>query len=116
MCEQIIYNNFIDIVDSIDMDYNTYPLGKISFDSVLGSIEVSKTKESNKLIIHEIYVKEEYRNQGLCKEFIKCLIDKFPYKKIIIQSVLSKILYNFLLRFKYKNRYFILQKEGFCLI
>ena len=72
--------------------------------------------QSNKLIIHEIFVKEEFRNKGLCKEFIKYLIDKFPHKKIIIQSVLSKILYNFLLRFEYKNRYFMLKKEGFYLI
>ena len=84
---------------------------------ITDSIEFIKNpKKLNKkiLIIHTIYIKIEYRNQGYCKNFIKYLIDKSDDKTcIIIQSVLSKILYDFLLRFEYNNQKFLLKKEGF---
>jgi hypothetical protein len=111
-----IYKNFKEIIDLYKNDYKSYPIGKNEFDCTFGSIEFVKTKNPKKLYVHEIYVKEQYRNQGLCKEFIKCLIDKFPNKIIIIQSVLSKILYDFLLRFEYNRKHFILAGEGFMLV
>lgn len=90
---------------------------KLCYDCEHGSIEfVNNNKKSNKkiIIIHEIYIKTQYRNKGLCKNFIKYLIDKSDYKTcIIIQSVLSKILYDFLLRFEYQDQKFIVKKEGF---
>jgi hypothetical protein len=70
-------------------------------------------KDKNKLIIHSIYVIEKYRKNNLCKEFIKYILDKSNFNKIIIQSVLSKILYNFLLKFEHNGKKFILKKEGF---
>lgn len=92
-------------------------LYKLCYDCEYGSIEfVNNNKKSNKkiIIIHEIYIKNEYRNQGYCKNFIKYLIDKSNDKTcIIIQSVISKILYDFLLRFEYQDRKFIIKKEGF---
>ncbi len=113
--KEYIYNDFTQIIQTYYNNYNFYSIGKICFNCLYGSIEFVKTHNSNKLYVHEIYIKEQYRNQGLCKEFIKYLIDIFPNKIIIIQSVLSKILYNFLLKFKYNNKYFILNKEGFTL-
>ena len=116
-----IFLNFYEIVD----DYlNLFSINKInkikkiSYDCEYGSIQfIEYFNNSNKIIVHEIYIKEQYRNQGLCKKFIEYLIEKVPKNnKIIIQSVLSKILYEYLLRFEYAGKKFILKKEGFCYI
>ena len=92
---------------------------KFCYNCDYGSIEFIKHQSKSnikKIIVHEIYIKEQYRNQGLCKEFIKYLIDKSDKKNIMIQSVLSKILYDFLLRFEYREKKFILIKEGFVFV
>lgn len=93
---------------------------KFCYDCEYGSIEFVRdfnNLNKKKIIVHEIYIGYQYRNQGLCKEFIKYLIDK-SYEKntIVIQSVLSKILYNFLLRFEHRGKKFIIKKkEGFVM-
>ena len=125
------FNNFYEIVDDYlenifltsqpNSNSNSNNINKkIGYDCELGSIEfVQYINKSivKKIIVHEIYIGEQYRNQGLCREFIKYLIDKLENKNIlIIQSVLSKILYNFLLRFKYIGKKFILKKEGFVYV
>jgi hypothetical protein len=92
---------------------------KFCYECEFGSTEFVQDSNNlkKKIIVHEIYVKEQYRNQGLCKGFIKDLIDKLEKKNIlVIQSVLSKILYYFLLRFEYLDKKFILKKEGFVYI
>ena len=118
------FNNFHEISDDYlenftlyknNKNYNNY--NKICYNCEFGSIEFYhyfNKKSENKIIIHEIYVGEQYRNKGLCKNFIKYLIVKIPKEKIlIIQSVLSKILYNFLLKFTFMGKKFLLEKEGF---
>ena len=109
-----IVDDYIDNILLLDNDTNI--VKKFCYDCDYGSIEfIRYPKKSNikKIIVHEIYVREQYRNQGLCKEFIKYLIDKSDKINIMIQSVLSKILYNFLLRFEYKEKKFIVTKQGF---
>jgi hypothetical protein len=109
-----IVDDYIDNILLLDNDTNI--VKKICYECDYGSIEfIRYPKKSNikKIIVHEIYVREQYRNQGLCKEFIKYLIDKSDKINIMIQSVLSKILYNFLLRFEYKEKKFIVTKQGF---
>ena len=54
--EQNICGNFTEIVDNFIDSYSTFDLGKISYDCDFGSIEFVKTKNYNKIIIHEIYV------------------------------------------------------------
>lgn len=109
-----IVDDYIDNILLLDDDNNI--VKKFCYECDYGSIEfIRYPKKSNikKIIVHEIYVREQYRNQGLCKEFIKYLIDKSDKINIMIQSVLSKILYNFLLRFEYKEKKFIVTKQGF---
>ena len=115
-----IIDDYININDNLWWD--TYlndknSIYKFCYDCKYGSIEFVKNPKKSKkknIILHEIYIKIQYRNQGLCKNFIKYLIDKSDDKTcIIIQSVLSKILYDFLLRFRYNNQKFLLKKEGF---
>jgi len=112
MQKQIIFENFYEIIDYYLNNYVIFKLGKVSIDCVYGSIEFVKTLKKS-IIVHEIFIGEQYRNQGLCREFIKYLIDNTEGKKIIIQSVLSKILYDYLIRFEYTGKKFILKKEGF---
>ena len=110
-----IVDDYLDNVLLLENETNNI-VNKFCYDCDYGSIEfIRYPKKSNikKIIVHEIYVREQYRNQGLCKEFIKYLIDKSDKINIMIQSVLSKILYNFLLRFEYKEKKFIVTKQGF---
>lgn len=110
----IVFNDFFHIVDYYLDNTNMLNTGTNGFNCEYGSIEFIKLSSSNVVIIHEIYVKTQYRNKGMCKDFIKYLIDKLKNKqKIIIRSVLSKILYEFLLRFEYAQNKFVINKEGF---
>lgn len=107
------FNNFLQIVDFYLLVMNKLESNKYSFECEFGSVEFVKSDKAYKIIIHEIYIKEQYRNKGLCKQFIKYLVDRCIGKQIIIQSVISKILYGFLLRFTYSDGKFILENEGF---
>ena len=71
---------------------------------------------SNMLILFGIYISSEYREKGFCRNILYYLIDsakKYNFKYFCVQSVLSKILYEYLLRFKYNNKGFNLKKIGF---
>jgi hypothetical protein len=107
--------NFYEIVDFYINNYDILESKRHNFECIYGSIEFIKNDTNlNSIIIQEILVYEYYRRQGLCKNFIKYLVEKASDKKIIIQSVISKILYNFLLKFEYNDKKFILKKDGFC--
>lgn len=108
-------NNFNEIIDYYLEKFNTFEINKkIEFECEYGSIEFHKYSNINKIVIHSIYIKKLFRRKGLCGEFIKNLIDKVDGNKIIIiQSVLSKVLYEYLLRFEYNKNIFVLKKEGF---
>lgn len=93
---------------------STYPQGKTSFENEYGVITFRKDlKKPDTTIVFEIYIKEKFRAQGLCREFLQKLIDLTTTKKIMIESVLSKILYEYLCRFSYKGRKFKLVTDGF---
>ncbi len=72
---------------------------------------------SNTLTLFGIYINPEFRRQGFCKNILNYLIDsaiKHRFKYFCVQSVLSKILYEYLLRFTYKNnRFKVDHKIGF---
>lgn len=111
----ILFDNFYKIIDYYLINFNNFKLNeKIEFNCNYGTIEFYKSTNTTKIIIHSVYIKEHYRRQGQCKKLIEYLIDNIEKNKIlIIQSVLSKILYEYLERFNYKKTIFILKKEGF---
>jgi len=115
--DNIIYcDNFNQIVNYYLENFNSFQTNKkIEFECGLGCVEFFKSdKNTNDIIVHSIYIKEQYRKKGLCENFIKYLIDKIgDTQTLIIQSVLSKILYDYLSRFEYNNTIFVIKKEGF---
>jgi hypothetical protein len=102
------------LIDTYLSNYSTYKNGKVSFDCEYGELIFCKNK-NNALIVYGIYVKPIYREKGLCKSILKYLIDsgKNTFKTLNIVSVLSNILYEYLLRFEYKDNKFKLTKNGF---
>lgn len=78
---------------------------------------------STAITVFGIYFHPEKRNQGLCRGLLQNLIDqiqefnaslkkKKKIHKLIITCVLSKVLYEYLGRFRYKNRQFIQYSNG----
>jgi hypothetical protein len=107
-------SNFIELIDTYISNYSTYPNGKIEFECKYGELVFYKAG-ARALIVHGIYISPEYRRLGLCSGIIEYLIDKasLSFKRIRIQCVISKILYEYLLRFRYKNRGFRLHMGQF---
>ena len=104
------------IIDTYLDKYEKYADGKIIFECDYGElIFVKNVKQPNTIILYEIFIQNKYRQQGLCKEIIKYLIDKGSYKfnYLCIISVLSDILYNYLKRFDYKGKQFSIENDGF---
>lgn len=105
---------FIDITDTYLLNYSTYKNGKIIFECEYGELIFLK-KEPEILTLYSIYIYPKYRKNGLCRNILYYLIDKSSnkFKYFCIQSVVSKILYEYLLRFKYKNKKFNNTINGF---
>ena len=102
------------IIDTYINKYNELNMYKNSYECDFGSLTFIKDK-SERIILYEIYIKEEYRRSGICRNLIiYCIIScKQNKKKFIIISVISKILYNFLISFKCIYGKFNLTNEGF---
>ena len=107
-------NTFTEIIDTYIANYYTYKNGKVEFDCKYGELIFNKDN-SNTLIVFGIYIFPEYRRTGICQDILQYLVDAGAkkFKWLSIQAVLSKILYDYLLRFEYKNKQFSLEKEGF---
>lgn len=107
-------NTFIQIIDKYLLNYSTYSNDYTFFECEQGELIFYKNK-SDTLTIHGIYINPEYREKGYCREILYYLIDncRYYFKFIHIQSVISKILYDYLTRFEYKNTKFRLKKTGF---
>lgn len=105
---------FTEIIDTYLLNYDSYKKGKVEFDCDYGELIFFKEKY-NILILFGIYIYPGYRKHGLCRSIIQYLIEKSKgrFKYILIESVISKILYEYLLRFKYEDKKFKLVKEGF---
>lgn len=111
-------DSLIEAIDTYLLNYSTYEKGKVVFDCKGGELIFNKNN-SNMLILFGIYISSEYRQQGFCRNILCYLIDcaeKQNFKYFCVQSVLSKILYEYLLRFEYKNKNFKLKKIGFVYI
>lgn len=107
-------DQFKEIIDAYFTNYSSFDEGKVSFDCDYGELTFYK-RTDNICVLHGIYIFPEHRNKGLCRDILYYLIEqctnKFNY--FCVQSVISKILYEYLLRFKYKNKKFKLVKPGF---
>jgi hypothetical protein len=105
---------FIEIIDTYLSNYHLYKSDKIEFECDYGELIFNK-EFPDILTLSSIYINPRYRRNGFCKNIIYYLIekskDKFRY--IMIESVVSKILYNYLLRFKYEDKKFELKHNGF---
>lgn len=63
-----IYDNFIQIVEHYLDNFSKYQFGnKYSYNCTFGSIEFYKCINDNKIIVHEIYVLEQYRKKVYAK-------------------------------------------------
>jgi hypothetical protein len=107
-------DQFKEIIDTYFLNYDLYENGKVVFDCDYGEIIFLKETPTI-LTLFGIYIYPEYRQQGFCRSIIHYLIEKSKTKFnfILFESVMSKILYEYLLRFKYENKKFKLIKEGF---
>ena len=102
------------IIDRYINNYEDLPMGKNSYNCEFGTLTFIKDF-SNRIILFEIYINEQYRRCGICRNLILyCITICQKNKKIfLIISVLSRILYDFLISFKCDCGRFILTKEGF---
>lgn len=108
-------DSFIESIDYYLSNYSTYENGKVAFDCNCGELIFYK-ENSNMLTLFGIYINQEHRQKGFCKNILHYLINsakKYNFKTFGVQSVLSKILYEYLLRFEYNNKNFKLKKVGF---
>lgn len=111
-------DGFIESIDKYLSNYSTYEKGKIVFDCEGGELIFYKNN-LDMLTLFGIYISSEYRQQGFCRNILCYLIDcaeKYNFKYFCVQSVLSKILYEYLLRFEYKNKNFKLKNVGFVYV
>jgi RimJ/RimL family protein N-acetyltransferase len=108
---------FKEIIDTYIENYSKFEKGKVSFDCEYGELIFFKDN-SNILILFGIYIFPEQRNKGFCREILHYLIEQCAnkFKCICVQSVISKILYQYLLRFRYNNKKFKNTKTGFVYV
>lgn len=99
--------------------FDDYIKNKVAreYDTVEGNLRFVNNN-NNLIIIDVIYVKECFRQRGILKMFLQYVVDnicKTKKYKFMIASVLSKILYDYLLRFNYNEHKFKLKRDGFLL-
>lgn len=110
-------DQFKEIIDTYIENYLKFENGKVNFDCDYGELIFFKEND-NFLVLHGIYIFPEHRNKGLCREILHYLIEQCAnkFKYICVQSVISKNLYEYLLRFRYKNKKFKNTKTGFVYV
>ena len=104
----IILKEFTEIVDTYLNNYSTYKKEKQTFDCEYGEIIFNK-EFSNVITIFGILINPKYRKNGIFTYILQYLINKcneLKFKYLCIQSIISKPLYLYLSRYKYKNKKF----------
>ena len=107
---------FIELIDTYLSNYSTYKNGKVDFECHYGELIFYKDNNNKRhVILFGIYINPDYREKGFCRKILQYIIDsskdKFDY--FCVQSVISKVLYEYLKRFSYKNKKFHLKSSGF---
>jgi RimJ/RimL family protein N-acetyltransferase len=111
-------DHFKQIIDTYLINFSHYESGKVIFECDYGELIFYK-RYSSICILEGIYINPKYRNKGYCREILHYIIDQCSnnnFKCFCIEDVISKILYNYLLRFTYKNKKFKNTKSGFIYI
>lgn len=105
---------FIEIIDTYILNYHSYQTDKVEFECDYGELVFNKDS-SDVLTLSSIFINPRYRRNGFCKNIIHYLIEKSKnrFEYLLIESVVSKILYDYLLRFKYNDKKFKLNDYGF---
>lgn len=109
-------NAFQNVLHTYVANYEHYREGKVPFECETGELIFVKTKKKQ-LILFSIYIVPTFRRQGICRQLLQSMVDicvnTKKFDSILVESVLSNILYNYLLRFRYKNYVFQKQNDGF---
>lgn len=105
-------DKFKEIIDTYFKNYSSFEYGKVTFECDYG--ELIFFKRNDKICyLNSIYIFPIHRNKGFCREILHYIIHKcrgiFTY--FCVESVISKILYRYLLRFKYENKKFIIRND-----
>ena len=128
----IRHEEYQTIIDTYIHNYDKYKEGKIEFEYIYGELIFMKednnvrkkitNKKNKNIVLFGIYIYPEYRRQYLCRDILCYLIDAcinynnssslFKIHKVVITSVLSKILYEYLQRFRYHQHTFIETTQG----
>ncbi|MFY7728775.1 MAG: GNAT family N-acetyltransferase [Flavobacterium sp.] len=109
-------SSFTELIDIYITQYDSFDVGKISFDCDYGELTFLKTNNTADFILYAIYVVPLHRNQGYCRSILHHMIDnafRGGFTSIWVQSVLSKVLYEYLERFEYNGHRFQHTKHGF---
>lgn len=107
-------DKFKEIINTYFKNFLNYKKGNVSFECEFGELIFYK-KNTHMCILRGIYIFPQYRNNGMCCHILKYIIDKCKgtHSYFCVESVISKILYMYLLRFTYNNKKFKLVKNGF---
>ncbi len=108
-------DKFIEIIDTYLANYESYKNGKVEFECDYGELIFNKQHKNDILTLFSIYIRPEYRQQGFCENILHYLIDKSKTRcnYFCVEDVLSKVLYEYLVRFNYKGKKFTNTKNGF---
>jgi predicted GNAT family acetyltransferase len=105
------FDNYMSIFDSTEKKSYEY-------DTIEGELRFVKINSTD-IILNSIYVKPELRGRRILEKFLFHVVKYIKQNKLKhfwIVDVLSKILYGYLLRFKYNDCRFKLHQKGFFLI
>ena len=107
-------DQFKEVIDAYFTNYTSFEKGKVSFDCDCGELIFYK-RNDDMLVLYGIYIFPPYRNKGFCREILCYLIDQCTnkFKYFCVESVISNVLYMYLLRFSYNNKKFKNTVDGF---
>ena len=111
-------DKFASCIDSYVARYDGLEKGKTEFECDYGELVFYKSSNhSNTSVLHGIYIAPKYRHQGYCRSILQYIIDKCMetgrFTHVCVQSVMSKVLYDYLGRFQYKQKGFRNTPRGF---
>lgn len=112
------YSTFEEIVDQYIKTFHNEPTGKKEMKCKYGHLTFHKYPENNAIIIYEIYVNSNVRRNGYCRNILEHLVERYISNQhtIVIETVFSNVLYNYLIRFQYKKKKFAPMQHGFQLV